>query len=80
MVTVVALFAVAIGSVCLLLGFDTRTPARSGNIFGVVAGDKVQYLNFEDHASLTFVGDHIADPDSHMATPQRDEALVLLQI
>ena len=67
--TVVALFAVAIGLVCLLLGFDTHTLVKSNNIFGTVAGDKVQFPNFEDYASLTFVGDHIADPDSHMATP-----------
>ena len=78
--TVAALFAVVIESVCLLLGFDTRTLVKSDNIFGVVAEDKVQYSNFEDYASLTFVGDHIVDPDSHMATPRRDEALVLLQI
>ena len=44
MVTVDALFAVAIGLVCLLFGFDTRTSVSSGNIFGVVAGDKVQFL------------------------------------
>ena len=39
MVTVAALFAVAIKPVCLILGFDTRTPVRSANIFGVVARD-----------------------------------------
>ena len=39
--TVVALFAVAIGAVCLILGFDTRMSVRSGNIFGAVAEDKV---------------------------------------
>ena len=76
--TVAALFVVAIGSMCLILGFDTRAPVRSDNIFGAVAGDKVQFPNFEDYASLTFVGDHIAYPDSHMVTPLRDEALVLL--
>ena len=31
MVTVAALFAVAIGPVCLILGFDTPTPVKSGN-------------------------------------------------
>ena len=41
MVTVVVLFAIAIGPVCLILGFDTCTPIRGGNIFGAVAGDKV---------------------------------------
>jgi len=79
-VTVVALFAVDIRPVCLLLGFDICTSVKSDNIFGAVDEDKFQFPNFEDYASLTFVGDHIADPDSHMATPQRDEALVLLQI
>ena len=74
------LFVVAIGLVCLILGFDTHTPTRSSNFFGAVTEDKVQFPNFQDYASLTFVGDHIANPDSHMATPQRDEALVLLQI
>ena len=78
--TVAPLFALAIGPVCLILGFDTRTLVRSDNIFGTIAEDKEQFLNVEDYASLTFVGDHIANPDSHMATPQRDEALVLLQI
>ena len=75
-----ALFAVAIGSMCLILGFDSCTPVRSDKSFGAITGDKDQFPNFEDYASLTFVGDHIADPDSHMATPQRDEALVFLQI
>ena len=78
--TMAPLFAVAIGAVCLILGFDTCTLVRSENIFGAVVRDKVQFSNFEDYASLTFVGDHIADPDSHIATPQRDEAFVLLQI
>ena len=78
--TVAALFAVAIWSVCLLLGFDTRTSVRSGNIFSAVTGEKVEFPNFEDYASLTFVGDHIVDYDSHMVTPRRDEALVLLHI
>ena len=48
--------------------------------FGVVAGHKVQFPDFEDYASMTFVGDYIADSSSHMATPRRDIALVLLQI
>ena len=43
-------------------------------------GTKSSSRRFEDYASLIFVGDHIANPDSHMARPQRDEALVLLQI
>ena len=43
MVTVVALFAVTIGPVCLILGFDTLTLVWNGNIFGVVARDKVQF-------------------------------------
>ena len=67
-VIVAALFALAIGLVCLILDFNTCTPV-SGNIFGVVVRDKVQFPKFEDRASLTFVGDHIADLDSHMATP-----------
>ena len=74
------LFAVAIESVCLLLGFDKRTTVKRGNIYGVIVGDKVQFPNFEYYASLTFVGDHIADPNPHMQTPRRYEALVLLQI
>ena len=78
--TVASLFVVAIRPVCLLLGFDTRTVVRSDNIFGAVAGDKVQFLKFEDYASLTFVGDYIAYFSSHMATSRRDKALVLLQI
>ena len=75
-----ALFAVSIRPVCLILGFDTRTLTGNGNIFGAAVGDKVEFSIFEYCASLIFVGDHIADPDSHMATPRRDEALVLLQI
>ena len=43
MVTVAALFAVSIRPVCLILGFDTCMSVRSGNIFGAVAGDKVQF-------------------------------------
>ena len=78
--TVAALFAVAIGTVCLILGFDKRMSLRSNDIFGAIVKVKVQFPNFEVYASLTFVGNHIADPDPHMATPRRDEALVLLQI
>ena len=37
--------------------------------FGVVARDKVQFPDFEDYASLTFMGEYIADSSSHMATP-----------
>ena len=48
--------------------------------FGAVAGNEVQFPKFEDYASLTFVGDYIADSFSHMATPRRGKALVLLQI
>ena len=48
------------------------------NIFWRCCGDKVQFPDFEDYASLTFVGDYIADSSSHMATPRRDRALVLL--
>ena len=50
------------------------------NIFSVIVGDEVQFPKFEDCASLTFVGDYIVDSSSHMATPQSDRALVLLQI
>ena len=39
--TVDVLFTVAIERVCLLLGFDTHTKIRSGNIFGVIVEDKV---------------------------------------
>ena len=56
-----ALFAVAIESVCLFLGFDARTSVRSSNNFGDVAGKKSNSRRFEDYASLIFVGDHIAD-------------------
>ena len=48
--------------------------------FGTVVEDKVQFPNFEDYASLTFVEDYIANSSSQMATPRRDGALVLLQI
>ena len=41
--TVVALFAVAIGPMCLILGFDTRTLVKRGNIFGAIARDKFQF-------------------------------------
>ena len=41
--TVASLSAVAIETVCLILGFDTRTSVRSDNNFGVVVRDEVQF-------------------------------------
>ena len=43
MVAMFYFFIVSIGPVCLILGFDTLTLVRNGNIFGVVARDKVQF-------------------------------------
>ena len=80
MVTLASRERVVIQLVCLLFGLQHTHASFGRQHFGVVAEDEVQFLKFEDYASLTFVGDYIAYSSSHMATPRRDRALVLLQI
>ena len=80
MVTLASLSRVDIEMVCLPFGLQHMHASFGRQRFGAVVGDKVQFPNFEDYASLTFVGDYITDFSSHMATPRRDRTLVLLQI
>ena len=76
--TLASLERVVIELVCSLFGLQHTHASFGREHFGAVAEDKVQFLNFEDYASLIFVGDYIADSSSHMATPRRDRTLVLL--
>ena len=80
MVTLASLKRVVTELMCSLFGLQHTHASFGRQHFGDVVGDEVQFSNFEDYSSLTFVGDYIANSSSHMATPRRDKALVLLQI
>ena len=75
-----SLSRVVIEPTCLPFGLQRMRASFGRQHFGAVVRDEVQFPEFEEYASLTFVVDYIVDSSSHMTSPRRDRALVLLQI